>query len=557
MQKHTTLISTLICGFIFISTTIDLNNLFDYTNQTIPSYISKDNTPGNNPITDGGAILGRVLFYDINLSQNNTISCASCHQQSAAFGDPATVSIGWDGGTTGRHSPRLVNARFGEEVNFFWDERAGSLEDQATMPIQDHVEMGFSGTDGDPDMDVLIAKLENLDYYQDLFTFVYGDFEISEDEIQDALAQFVRSIQSFDSKFDVGLAQVNNINTNFPNFTTEENLGKGLFLNNPQNGGANCNICHSAPEFDIDSNSDNNSVISVAGDPGAIDVTNTRSPSLRDLVNPNGSPNGPMMHDGSLTTLLEVINLYDDINVDPANTNLDNRLQSGPGGDGQNLNLTDTEKDNLIAFLGTLTGSEIYTGEQWSDPFDSDGNLTILNSPLPVELFGFVVSGDDKESWLRWSTASERNNEGFEIQHSLDAIDWKYIGFVNGQGDSRTTIDYDFVHERSEQGNNYYRLKQIDFDGEMTFSKTLSHFIERKELIISAYPNPVVNQLSVNFPERQFAWSVYDLTGSVLAQAEAVGNTSIDFTNFKNGIYFLSIYDKENQKEQVKKIIKN
>ena len=135
---------------ILSSSTLDLGNLFNYENQAVPSYITEDNTAGN-VITDEGATLGRVLFYDKNLSSNRTIACASCHIQEFAFSDTAVASQGVNG-TTGRHSMRLVNSRFSEEERFFWDERASSLEVQTTMPIQDHAEMGFSGTNGDPDL---------------------------------------------------------------------------------------------------------------------------------------------------------------------------------------------------------------------------------------------------------------------------------------------------------------------------------------------------------------------------------------------------------------------
>ncbi len=91
-----------------------------------------------------------------------------------------------------------------------------------------------------------------------------------------------------------------------------------------------------------------------------VDLTNTRSPSLRDLVNPDGSLNGPLMHDGSMTSLLQVINHYNSIPNNPANNNLDNRLQ-GPGNQTQQLNLTINEKSALEAFLKTLSGSDIYT----------------------------------------------------------------------------------------------------------------------------------------------------------------------------------------------------
>jgi len=558
MQKRLTLVVAIVCGLFLISGTIDLNDLFEYSAQTIPNYINKDNTPNNNPITDAGATLGRVLFYDKQLSINNTISCASCHKQEFAFGDTATVSIGWDGGTTARHSPRLINARFGEEVNFFWDERASSLEEQSTMPIQDHIEMGFSNTDGNPTIDSLINRLEELEYYQELFNFVYGDFEITEAEIQDALAQFIRSIQSFDSRYDEGRAQVNNNNADFPNFTTEENLGKTLFMNNAQAGGANCNTCHSAPEFDIDNNSNNNSVITVAGDEGAIDLSNTRSPTLRDMVNPDGSLNGPLMHDGSFDNLMDVINLYDDITVDPDNTNLDNRLKGGPGNPGQNLNLTDEEKDALVAFLETMTGTEVYTAVQWSDPFDEDGNLEILNGALPVELLSFQVSEEDKQVLLTWSTGSEKNNEGFEILHSTNAVDWEYIDFVNGKGDAYFTNDYNFVHQNPIQGVNYYRLKQLDFNGDFSYSKTLSQKIEQDDIAIHTYPNPVQTYLQVEAPEGEFIVSIVNTQGVNVQQlALQDQHTSIDFSSLSSGIYFLQITDEQGNLNTTKRILKN
>jgi cytochrome c peroxidase len=382
-KKIPVLITILGLGFILISGTIDLDNFFDYAGQSYPNYINKDNTPTTNQVDNKIATLGRVLFYDKNLSSNNTIACASCHQQAFAFGDPATTSTGLNGGQTGRHSMRLINSRFSDEGKFFWDERATSLEDQTTKPIQDHVEMGFSGTNGDPNFDDLIVKLSAIDYYQTLFDFAYGDTTINEDRIQKALAQFIRSIQSFDAKFDIGRGMVANNGQDFPNFTAQENQGKQLFLNPPNIGGAGCAGCHRPPEFDIDPNSLNNGIISVAGSTTDTDITNTRAPSLRDMVHPNGNLNGPLMHDGSLATLLEVVNHYNAIPNNPANTNLDNRLRMGPNT--QTLNLTDDEKNALVAFLGTLTGVDVYTNEIWSDPFDASGNITLVGSVLATE----------------------------------------------------------------------------------------------------------------------------------------------------------------------------
>ena len=391
MKKISKLVTLIGLLFILISGTIDLDDLFNYETQNIPSYITKDNTPETNQINNEITTLGRVLFYDKNLSENNTIACASCHQQAFAFSDPLTSSVGLNGGNTGRHSMRLVNSRFSNEEKFFWDERATSLENQVTQPIQDHIEMGFSGTNGDPDFNELIAKLSAIDYYQTLFDFAYGNSTINEDKIQRALSQFIRSIQSFDSKFDEGFLQSPNLNAPFPNYTPQENLGKQLFLNPPPNGGAGCAGCHAPPEFDIDPNTLNNGVIGVIGSTTEVDLNNTRSPSLRDLVNPDGSLNGPLMHDGSMTSLLQVINHYNSIPNNPANNNLDNRLQ-GPGNQTQQLNLTINEKSALEAFLKTLSGSDIYTNEKWSDPFDEEGNISIVGGQLSINENSFEKS---------------------------------------------------------------------------------------------------------------------------------------------------------------------
>ena len=391
MKKISKLVTLIGLLFILISGTIDLDDLFNYETQNIPSYITKDNTPETNQINNEITTLGRVLFYDKNLSENNTIACASCHQQAFAFSDPLTSSVGLNGGNTGRHSMRLVNSRFSNEEKFFWDERATSLENQVTQPIQDHIEMGFSGTNGDPDFNELIAKLSAIDYYQTLFDFAYGNSTINEDKIQRALSQFIRSIQSFDSKFDEGFLQSPNLNAPFPNYTPQENLGKQLFLNPPPNGGAGCAGCHAPPEFDIDPNTLNNGVIGVIGSTTEVDLTNTRSPSLRDLVNPDGSLNGPLMHDGSMTSLLQVINHYNSIPNNPANINLDNRLQR-PGNQTQQLNLTINEKSALEAFLKTLSGSDIYTNEKWSDPFDEEGNISIVGGQLSINENSFEKS---------------------------------------------------------------------------------------------------------------------------------------------------------------------
>jgi cytochrome c peroxidase len=352
---------------------IDPVNPEKYSAQTKPVYITRDNTNGNS-IEDKKATLGRVLFYDKQLSIDNTVSCASCHQQSTAFSSLGESSKGVEGGTTARHSMRLINSRFAAEAKFFWDERAATLEQQTTQPIRDHAEMGFSGRDGRPAFSDLIQKLSGIGYYEELFKFAYGDSEITEGRLQQSLAQFIRSIQSFDSKFDAGRIQVNTDNQPFPNYSQQENLGKNLFIQPPQfdgtgnrtAGGAGCAGCHAPPEFDIAPNSRNNGVTGRINST-VPDFTITRSPSLRDLTDADGNPNGPLMHDGSFNSLETVIEHYNNIPIVAGNNNLDPKLR--PNGMPQKLNLTDTEKQALVAFLKTLRGNAVYSEKKWSDPF--------------------------------------------------------------------------------------------------------------------------------------------------------------------------------------------
>lgn len=354
-------------------TNINLNSLANYAKQTIPAYITKDNT-GANSITDSKATLGRVLFYDKNLSIDNTISCSSCHQQKFAFGDTALASNGVSGGLTGRHAMRLINTRFSAETKFFWDERAASLEQQTTKPIQDHAEMGFSGLNGRPGISTLLSKLQGIGYYNELFKFAYGDITVTESRLQECLAQFIRSIQSFDSKFDAGRAQAGSDLQNFVNFTNQENTGKTIFMSVPVfdatgnriSGGFGCNGCHRAPEFDIDPLAGNNGIIGKLNAAGT-DLTNTKAPTLRDLINTSGTENTPMMHTGVIKTLQAAIGHYGNINANPQNTNLDPKLR--PNGFGQQLNVTAAEVNAVIAFMKTLAGTNVYTDTRWSNPF--------------------------------------------------------------------------------------------------------------------------------------------------------------------------------------------
>ena len=126
------------------------------------------NTPTNNQITDLGATLGRVLFYDKTLSKNRTISCASCHKQENAFSDFEVLSKGFNGGKTGRNSMSLIDAKYYPNGRFFWDQRAATLEQQVLMPIQDLVEMGIT-------LDTLVKRVQDQPYYPTFFTKAFGN----------------------------------------------------------------------------------------------------------------------------------------------------------------------------------------------------------------------------------------------------------------------------------------------------------------------------------------------------------------------------------------------
>jgi cytochrome c peroxidase len=325
-----------------------------------PQIVAQDNAPLNNPTTDAGATLGRVLFYDKRLSANNSVSCSSCHQQEHGFSDPRQFSIGFEGGATGRNSMGLTNAKYYQRGHFFWDERAATLEDQVLGPIQNDVEMGLT-------LGELVSKVAAEDFYAELFTDAFGDDTVTSNRISRALAQFVRSIISTESKFDLGRA------SNFSNFTAQENQGRGLF-----NGRGRCDTCHGSDNF-VPNNVFNNGLENPSTDPGVGGITGRpqdlgkfKVPSLRNIA-----LTSPYMHDGRFDTLEEVVEFYNSQIAD--HPNLAPQLRDGrpprpgqppqPGGPIR-LNLSPAERNALVAFLHTLTDPNLATAPKFSDPFD-------------------------------------------------------------------------------------------------------------------------------------------------------------------------------------------
>jgi cytochrome c peroxidase len=350
-------------------------NLFNYANQDLPKHYTsgeandQDNTPESNPITDMGATLGRVLFYDKNLSINNTISCASCHEQQAAFSDNRRFSEGLNGNFTRRNSMTLINSRFYENGRFFWDERAATLEEQVLIPIQDHIEMGLT-------LEAMENKLQGLDYYEILFSKAYGSSEITSKKVAVALSQFIRSIVSVDSKFDRGFALAGYPDDeeqmpDFPNFTDQENLGMDIFYRGRKGG--TCLYCHGSPQH-VNDEAKNNGLELTYRDKGKGGVTRLASdnalfkvPSLRNIAK-----TAPYMHDGRFSTLMEVVEHYSDHVMDHENLNFRLRtLDDGEPGRGEvlRLGLNQEEKEAVVAFLHTLTDEEVLTDVKYSDPF--------------------------------------------------------------------------------------------------------------------------------------------------------------------------------------------
>lgn len=324
------------------------------------SVLSQDNTPVDNPITNTGATLGRVLFYDVNLSVNDTKSCASCHQQAVGFSDPDALSTGFQGGLTGRHSMSLSNNRFYLPGNFFWDHRADTLEDQVLMPIQDSVEMGMTLED-------LVVKLAELPYYDELFTAAFGDNTITSDRISKALAQFNRAMVSYQSKYDEAFdnAQPGQPVDFTQVFTADEEAGRILFEQAPPQGGFGCAACHRGFAQIADE------AHNIGLDPIGLDLTTIdegagegrfKVPSLRNIA-----VSAPYMHDGRFATLAEVIEHYNSGIQD--HPNLDPVLRTPNNGQPVRFNMTEQEKLQLEVFLNTLTDETLLTSDLFSNPF--------------------------------------------------------------------------------------------------------------------------------------------------------------------------------------------
>ncbi len=308
------------------------------------------NLPRDNPLLVERVGLGRQLFREKALSKGNTISCASCHQASAAYGDSRQFSPGARGQPGARHAMPLVNLAW--RKSFFWDGRAPTLRAQALMPIQDHAEMDESLTN-------VVAKLEALrssPNYPALFTAAFGAPEISAEKIALALENYLLTLTSSNSKFDRVLRGQDKLTPaeqrGFELFSTEYDPRRGQY-------GADCFHCHGGPLFQSQGFA-NNGLDFAFRDLGRARVTGRDAdwgkfavPSLR-----NVALTAPYMHDGRFKTLEEVVEHYS-TGVKRSAT-LDPNLAKHPDG---GVPLTTADKQALVAFLRTLTDDSFAAGD--------------------------------------------------------------------------------------------------------------------------------------------------------------------------------------------------
>jgi cytochrome c peroxidase len=304
-------------------------------------------------ITDAGATLGRVLFYDKRVSITNTHSCGSCHVQANNFASPERFNAGVMGVPLSRNSMALANVRFNLMDRFFIDQRARALEDLIALPIEEPRELGNF-------LPMLVDKLQATSFYPALFEAAFGTPVVTEERIKLALVQFLQSLITFRSRFDQAYHGMDISDPDIPQvvFTPAEQRGAELFLNHFVSPMV-CSGCHATGVQLLDSPT-NNGLDVVSADPGNFEIF--RAASLRNIA-----VSGPYMHDGRFGTLREVIEHYDHGIQDTPRLSV--QLRVGDVGPVKRMNLTEPDKDALEAFLHTLTDNNFLTDPKFSNPF--------------------------------------------------------------------------------------------------------------------------------------------------------------------------------------------
>jgi cytochrome c peroxidase len=318
--------------------------------------------PKDNPFTEEGIYLGRMLFYDPILSFDSSISCGSCHQQEFAFAEPRQFSKGIYGLMSHRNAPSLFNMAYSRK--FFWDARVNTLRDLIFEPIQAHNEMAMT-------LPLLNERLKKVERYKDYFNKAFN----SEPNLIDmslALEQFLLSIVSNGSRFNKFFPGDN------PQVMNQSELRGAFAFNglvdfdaNGKTKGADCFHCHGGElaqqQNPVMGGIANNGLDPVVTDKGFGAITNRdqdfgtfKTPSLLNIA-----LTAPYMHDGRFNTLEEVIEHYSS-GIRYENPSIHAQLAAHGG---LQMNLSETQKADLVAYLKSMTDLEFIKNPKYSNPF--------------------------------------------------------------------------------------------------------------------------------------------------------------------------------------------
>jgi cytochrome c peroxidase len=355
IQKTALLVCLL---FVALSCKDDDNEQEGYVptpaNIVIPAIFSQllpePEIPANNPLTEEGIALGRKLFFEKNLSADNTLACAGCHKPNEGFSDQRRFSVGIDGIAGTRNSMPLINFAWNTKNKFFWDGRSNSIEEQVLEPVIDVIEMHNTWPNA-------VATLQTDANFPTAFDEAFGTATITKELVAKALAQFIRTLVSGDSKFDKHLLGEATL-------TPLETEGLAVFLDESR---GDCFHCHGSPSNPLWTDNDfhNNGLDEDFSDLGLGDITGDpaqfgmfKSPSLRNLAF-----TAPFMHDGRFATLDEVINHYSEgLVFSPTIDPLMKTIAQG------GVQLTEADKAALKAFLLSLSDTTLTTNPAYQNP---------------------------------------------------------------------------------------------------------------------------------------------------------------------------------------------
>ena len=333
----------------------------------VPSWMTPPPVPSDNPLTHAGVALGRLLFYEPMLSGNNTQSCSSCHQQKLSFTDGKRVSIGSEGRALKRNAMALVNLAW--TAPYFWDGSEETLESLVPVPITDPDELNQN-------IDQLIQELSVHPKYPGWFETAFPNEGITERTISKAIAQFLRTLVSFNSRADL-------LNAGKIDLTELEQRGNQLMIDGFPKGDVDavadlCDKCHlhSAGVKDggqdmglfTDSSFKTNGLAVFESDLGRQKITGQSSdrglfivPTIRNLT-----VTAPYMHDGRLKSLEDVVTHYSELIQ--ANPQLESPLiiRDKP----IRMNLNEEDKKAVLAILGIFTDEDFLVNPAFSNPHD-------------------------------------------------------------------------------------------------------------------------------------------------------------------------------------------